>query len=251
MSHRALPPAPRLDWAWFLDVDGTLVELARAPSEIDVPPRLCALLNAMQAATQGAFALVSGRSIADLDRLLHLPHLSVAGQHGLERRHNGTVVRHGAAGASSLATARLHLRDLAARHPALTLEDKGLSLALHYRAAPALASFVHRSVRTLAHQLGDVAIQSGKRVIELKVHDADKGRAIAALMAEPPFRGRTPVFVGDDKTDEHGFAAVNALHGHSIMVGAGRTCARWRLPDVRAVREWLEGAVMGCTESAP
>lgn len=251
MSRRAAPPAPRLDWAWFLDVDGTLVELARTPAEVEVPARLRTLLNAMQVATGGALALVSGRSVADVDRLLDLPHVAVAGQHGLEQRRNGTLRRDAAAEGAGLAAARLQLRALAARHPNLLLEDKGLSLALHYRAEPALASFVHRSVRKLGDRLGDVVIQTGKRVIEVKGHDADKGHAITAFMAEPPFRGRTPVFVGDDTTDEHGFAVVNALHGHSIKVGGGRTCARWRLADVRAVLEWLEGGVAEATAPLP
>lgn len=251
MSPQAAPPAPRPDWAWFLDVDGTLVELARTPAEVEVPAPLRVLLTAMQEATQGALALVSGRSIADVDRLLALPHVSVAGQHGLERRGRGTIPNHAAAASPDLAAARLQLRALAARHPKLLLEDKGLSLALHYRAAPALASYVHRSVRALGSQLGDVVIQAGKRVIEVKAHDADKGRAIAAFMEEAPFRGRTPVFIGDDATDEHGFAAVNARHGHSIKVGPGRSCARWRLPDARAVRAWLEQAFTLATAAAP
>ena len=251
MSSRAAPPAPRPDWAWFLDVDGTLVELARTPTEVEVPAPLRVLLNAMHVATQGALALVSGRSIADVDRLLDLPHVSLAGQHGLERRRSGTICRDVAAGPPGLASARLQLRALAARHPKLLLEDKGLSLALHYRAAPALASYVHRSVRALADQHGDVVIQTGKRVIEVKAHDANKGRAIAAFMAEAPFCGRTPVFIGDDATDEHGFAAVNALHGHSIKVGRGRSCARWRLPDARAVRTWLAEAFTQAAAPAP
>ena len=223
-------------------MDGTLVDLAATPAEVVVPDRLRVLIDAMHVSTRGAVALVSGRSIADVDRMLRLPHIAIAGQHGLERRNHGVVTTAGGPGGPGMAEARQQLRALVARHPALLLEDKGLSLALHYRAAPALASFVHRSVRALGDELGDVMIQTGKSVIEIKGHDIDKGRAITAFMADAPFRGRTPVFVGDDATDEHGFAAVNALHGHAIKVGTGRTCARWRLPNAGAVRNWLDEA---------
>ena len=118
-----------------------------------------------------------------------------------------------------------------------------MSLALHYRSVPTLASFAHRTVRRVHATMGpEYAVLTGQRIIELKPSGKDKGEAVREFMEEKPFRGRTPVFVGDDLTDEHGFGVVNALGGHSIKVGSGRTAARWRLADVIAVRSWLESA---------
>lgn len=130
-----------------------------------------------------------------------------------------------------------------ARHPGLLLEDKGLALAVHYRQVPTLAGYLHRLLQRLAALAGEpLQLQKGKRVVEVKPLGFDKGTAIEEYLAEPPFQGRRPVFIGDDVTDEHGFAVVNRLRGLSVKVGAGPTQARYRLPDVAAVRAWLTDA---------
>jgi trehalose 6-phosphate phosphatase len=145
--------------------------------------------------------------------------------------------------ADALALARGRLTSIAARYPELLLEDKGLSLALHYRAAPQLEASMHAALRAIETELGsEYVVQPGKLVVELKPAGSDKGVAIAEFMGEAPFRGRTPVFVGDDATDEQGFVIVNELGGHSVKVGDGATLARWRLPTVRAVERWLARA---------
>ncbi len=196
--------------------------------------------------TGGALALISGRSIDDVDSIFGTPPLPVAGQHGLERRNAKGKISHHDATSEKLENARTHLRSIVTRHSGLLLEDKGMSLALHYRAMPALASFAHRMMRGVHATMGpEYAILTGKRIIEIKPSGKDKGEAVREFMEEPPFRGRIPVFIGDDVTDEHGFAVVNALGGHSIKVGPGRTGARWRLADVIAVRSWLERAEGG------
>ena len=236
-------PAPDLGWAYFFDIDGTLADLAPTPSEIRLEHDLHQLIRELHRESGGALALVSGRAIDDVDTIFGTPHLPVAGNHGLERRNAEGRISHHDATSEKLEQARARLSDVASRHDGLTLEDKGLSLALHYRAAPALASFAHRTMRAVHGHMGaEYAILTGKRIIEIKPSGKDKGEAVLEFMDEKPFRGRTPVFVGDDLTDEHGFAVVNSLGGHSIKVGAGRTAARWRLPDVRAVRLWLETA---------
>jgi len=234
-------PAPRATWAFFFDIDGTLADFAPTPSEIRLERDLHQLIRGLHQASGGALALISGRSIENVDSIFSGPRLPVAGQHGLERRDaEGKISRHDAT-SEKLVNARTRLSDAVARHRGLMLEDKGLSLALHYRAAPALASFAHRTMRGVHAKMGpEYAILTGKRIIELKPSGKDKGEAVREFMEEEPFRGRTPVFVGDDVTDEHGFAVVNSLGGHSIKVGAGRTVARWRLADVGAVRSWLE-----------
>ena len=136
---------------------------------------------------------------------------------------------------------------LAKRHPQLLLEDKGASLALHYRGSPELASHVHRTLRrSLAPDEG-YELQPGKMLLEVRPEGRDKGTAIDDFMAEAPFAGRVPVFVGDDLTDEHGFAVVERLGGWTVKVGPGRTAARFRLPDPAAVRQWLLAPV----EAAP
>ena len=138
------------------------------------------------------------------------------------------------------------LAPVLARHPGLLLEDKGLTLALHYRLAPHLAAYAHRLMAGLAGTAGaGFEVQRGKRVVEIKPAGIDKGTAVAEYLGEPPFHMRRPVFIGDDLNDEHGFAEVNELDGISIKVGKGGSCARFRLPDVAAVRRWLGNALKG------
>lgn len=234
-------PAPRREWAYFFDIDGTLVDIAPTPSEIHFPEELRSTLLELYTATEGAVALISGRSIANIDSTFAGVQLPVAGQHGLERRDSRRNISRHDALSLKLERARDRLADSVRRHRGLMLEDKGLSLALHYRAAPSLAAFAHRLVRGIVSDIGpDYTIQRGKRVVELKPSGRDKGLAVREFMNETPFRGRTPVFVGDDVTDEHGFVVVNELGGHSVKVGGGPTHARWRLADVRLVRVWLE-----------
>jgi trehalose 6-phosphate phosphatase len=232
---------PRASWAYFFDIDGTLVDIAPTPSKVSLGHDLHALIRRAYEVTGGALALISGRSIANVDSIFGAEHLPIAGQHGLERRDaRGDISRHDAI-YERLELARTRLETAVSRHRGLMLEDKGLSLALHYRAAPALGSFAHRLVRSIAQKIGpDFSVQTGKKVVELKPSGRDKGIAVSEFMGEKPFRGRLPVFVGDDVTDEHGFRVVNQLGGHSIKVGPGRTIARWRVADVRAVKSWLD-----------
>jgi trehalose 6-phosphate phosphatase len=242
------PPAPQADWAYFFDIDGTLIDLADLPGGARVDAELLDLVRDLHRYAGGAVALISGRSIADIDRLVGGLRLPAAGQHGIERRDAVGRLSHHALPTRELVWARGELAAAAAAYPGLELEDKGLSLALHYRRAPRLAGYAHRLARSLAVRLGpQYAIQTGKRVVEMKPAGKDKGAAVVEFMAEDPFRGRTPVFVGDDRTDEYGFATVNRMHGHSLKVGPGRTAARWRLPDVQTVRAWL---ALGRRESA-
>lgn len=234
-------PAPRPEWAYFFDIDGTLVAIADSPARVRVDDALRRLIAALHRSAGGAVALVSGRAIADIDALFKGSRLPVAGQHGAERRDASGMVSRRARSAAGFPQVRSELASLVERHPSLLLEDKGLSLALHYRAAPRLGGLVHRVMRGLhARHRKDLHLVAGKRVVELLPAGSDKGAAVLRFMREQPFRGRTPVFVGDDVTDEAAFVSVNRLDGHSVKVGAGPTAARWRLADVAAVRRWLE-----------
>jgi trehalose 6-phosphate phosphatase len=241
-SRRSAPPAPQPDWAYFFDIDGTLLDIADSPSGVRLDHDLRSLIEALYRRSGGAVALISGRTIRDVDALFHDIHLPAAGQHGTERRDAaGHITRHAAPGA--LDGVHERLRAAVTSRPGLILEHKGLSLALHYRRAPSLGGYAHRLVRAVLPELGGAfCVQSGKRVVELKPVGRDKGAAVQEFMDELPFRGRPPVFVGDDRTDEYGFRVVNRLRGYSVKVGQGRSAARWRLRDVRAVRAWLEGA---------
>jgi trehalose 6-phosphate phosphatase len=236
----AIPP-PTSGCAYFFDIDGTLLELAPSPAGVRIDRDLQYLIEQLHESAGGAVALISGRSIPDVDALFPGIAFPVAGQHGVERRNSdGSITRHPFP-AHRLDEARRLLADVVARHSGLLLEDKGLSLALHYRKAPQLASYAHRIARSLQAMLGaEYCVQTGKRVVEIKPAGKDKGMAVREFMREPPFKGRTPVFVGDDATDEYGFATVNRLHGYSIKVGPGPTKAYWRLPNVGAVRALLE-----------
>lgn len=240
-ANRRTPlPAPSRAWAYFLDVDGTLVELAEHPDAVIVPQALRDMIVATQRHCGGALAVVSGRSLTVLDAMLGIPGLPMAGQHGLERRDPDGRVQQLVLAPAALDEIEAELLPLRARHPGLLLERKGMSLAIHYRQAPRLGGYLHRVLAAfLAETPHGLHLQKGKYVLELKPEGHDKGSAIAAFMTQPPFRGRRPVFIGDDLTDEHGFAMVNALQGISIKVGRGATRASWRLPDVLAVRAWL------------
>jgi trehalose 6-phosphate phosphatase len=238
-----MPPYAQ-DWAFFLDIDGTLLEHAERPDAVRVGPALRRLLAGLEDATGGAVALISGRPVHDIGRLFAPLRLPAAGQHGAERLSaSGTLHRHRAP-LARLARAAAQLVGLTAQNPGLVFENKGMTLALHYRLAPRLRSIAQRGMRQAAARLGDeFELQAGKFVIEIRPGGKDKGSAIAEFMVEAPFAGRVPVFIGDDLTDEHGFALVNRLSGHSVKVGRGRTRARWRLADAAAVRRWLAAYV--------
>lgn len=243
MRH-ILPPAPSVDWAYFLDVDGTLIDIAETPDAVQVDTALLDLIERLHRASGGAVALVSGRSISDLEHYLGMLSLPLAGQHGLERRDaTGRLWIHAASPEAKCAI-KDALLPVLARYPGLLLEDKGLTLALHYRMAPHLAAFAHQTMNRLSSSAGkDLEVQRGKRVVEVKPAGIDKGTAVSEYLSEPPFKGRHPVFIGDDLNDEHGFAEVNKLDGISIKVGKGSSCARFRLSDVAAVRRWLGEAL--------
>lgn len=235
------PPAPRSDWAYFVDLDGTLLDIAPSPGDVRLDAEVQALLAELSGFAGGAVALISGRSISDIGTLISEPCLPVAGQHGLERRDAlGRITSHEEA-SNGLERAAGTLEREVKKYSGLLLEQKGLSLALHYRAVPELAGHVHTLMQRLCAELGpEYVLQEGKRVVELKPAGKDKGVAVQEFMQEPPFCGRTPVFLGDDATDEYAFAVVNDANGISIKVGPGKTGARWRLKDVRAVRRWLD-----------
>lgn len=244
------PPMPAFarGWAIFLDIDGTLLEIAETPGQVHADRADYKLVESVRDAAGGAAALISGRSLTVIDELFHPLRMPAAGLHGVERRDAGGTVHRPPYPLEALQEAAARLREFARSHEGLVLENKGYSLALHYRLAPEREQSAHLQVLEAAKALGDwVEVQGGKMVVELKPAGRNKGSAIEEFMREPPFAGRLPVFVGDDLTDEYGFQVVNRLGGHSIKVGPEPTVATWRTRDPRSVRAWLRDWVRYCS----
>jgi trehalose 6-phosphate phosphatase len=235
------PEAVPQDAALFLDFDGTLVELAETPDSVRVPSELTMLLGAVAERLEGRLAIISGRSIEDLERHLGRSTLALSGSHGLELRlANGPYIP--VAAPEWLESARRQVSEFAAAE-GLIVEHKPASVALHYRQAPERERDVRDFLEEIALASG-LAVQRGKMVAELRPPGADKGDALRRLMAEPQFASARPLFVGDDLTDEDGFAAAAELGGAGILVGPARaSAARWHLPDVSAVIAWLKASV--------
>lgn len=234
-----LPPPLATDWALFLDVDGTLVDFAPTPDAVQLRPGLVDTLAALHRGLDGALALISGRPLAQLDALFSPLQLPAAGLHGLEPRGMAAT----AAAPPELAALRAEADALAARFPGAVVEDKGATLALHWRGNADAEPTLRRFAEAALERLEGYRAQPGDHVVELRPQGADKGAAIAALLDSEPFRGRTPVFVGDDLTDEHGFDMAIARGGSGILVGDRRpTVASHAFPDTAAVHAWLQQA---------
>ncbi|HYJ39761.1 MAG TPA: trehalose-phosphatase [Steroidobacteraceae bacterium] len=232
---------PQTNIALFLDVDGTLLEIAATPQDVRVP---AALRNTLQLAARredGALALISGRTIAELDRLFAPLVFPAAGQHGVETRDAEGNVSLPNIEAGQLDPAREVIRELIRHYKGLLLEDKGSALAVHFRQAPQHERAAMEVMGELANQLRDkFVLRDGKFVMELTPRGYSKRGAIESFMRQPPFAGRIPLFIGDDVTDEEGFEAVNALGGYSVRVGdLAATAAKFRFSSVSAVVAWL------------
>lgn len=243
-----LPPPPPLNptgCALFLDLDGVLAPIVERPQDVGPDPRRTLILRRLAERLQRRLAIVSGRTVAEVSAITEDTVAAVAGVHGLQRR---TVLGDEIAALpdADLADATAVFRALARAQPLLQVEEKGLSVALHYRACPSACEAVREAARRLEAATG-LILQEGDMVAELRTAGADKGQAVQAFLAEWPFQGARPIFVGDDLTDEDGFMAAEAAGGYGVLVGATsrQTLARHRLPDVPAVLDWLEAAIPG------
>ena len=191
--------------------------------------------------TNGAVALVSGRTIASVDAMFERLRLPIAGLHGHERRDTLGQTRSATVERGPLSVARARFNQFVDKHVGTFVEEKGAAIALHYRRAPSAAADIEKLASELEAQLPEpFCVQRGKMVVEIRSCKHSKGSAIEAFMDEPPFENRTPVFVGDDATDEYGFRWVNEHDGLSIKVGPGTSSARFRFEDVGQVVGWLE-----------
>lgn len=237
------PPPPFADLcaagplALFLDFDGTLVEIADTPDSIAVPADLTARLERLRDRLGGRLALISGRALDNLELHLGEMGLARAGSHGISRMlADGS--RLGEEPSVLPVEVVAKLREFGRKHE-LSLEEKQHGAALHYRSAPEMEQRVLAFCDAIVREC-NLVLTRGKCVAEIVSPGADKGAAVEAFMEAAGFEGATPVFIGDDITDEDGFAAVRKLGGYPIIVGERRdTCATYRLHSVRDVYEWL------------
>lgn len=228
----------------FLDVDGCLLDFKDDPAAVTVPPALLTLLQQLHGELGGALALVSGRGVADLQRLFGAPPWALAGLHGYELRYPDGRHRDIAVDVAREKHMRREVTALAARLEHVQLEDKHQAIALHCRRAPWQLPALREAAEALIGQLPGYELQPGNLVMEFKPAGMNKGLAVAELMRLAPFVGRRPVYLGDDLTDEHGFAVVNHQRGISVRVGSREpTAAHFTLPSPAAVQAWLMRAL--------
>lgn len=232
-----IPTLAASEWALFLDIDGTLLDLAPEPDLVTVPADLPALLDRLTIRFGGALSLVSGRTLDSIDRLFPGGRDAV-GCHGAEwRMADKTSPRPSEVPFAVTAP----LAAAVARRKGLVMETKGVALAIHFREAPELAEEVRElAAAAITGAPAPLRLQEGKSVIEIVPAQCSKGGAIATFMRQPPYQDRRPIFVGDDLTDESGFETVNGLGGLAIHIGnAPWTAAGFRLSSPIALRRWL------------
>jgi trehalose 6-phosphate phosphatase len=228
--------------AVFTDFDGTLVEIAETPDAVEVSSNLADQLDRTARDFDRAFAVITGRAIADIDRFLSPLHLPVAGAHGAQRRRaDGTLQELDASISVAADEIADHLQPLVQANPDLLLEPKEGAVALHFRQAPELEQACLIAMQEAVAVHPDFTLVEGKMVIEARPAGFDKGSALRAFMQEEPFVGRIPIFIGDDKTDEDAFRVAQELGGIGIKLGSGETVARMRIADVASVHALLQG----------
>jgi trehalose 6-phosphate phosphatase len=237
---RALVPHLN-ECAILLDIDGTLLDFAPTPREVWVPQGLAKTLNRLLARTSGALALVSGRSLNDIDLIFAPEQFPAVGGHGAEMRISGdseAVATHAPPMDKEL---KLRLAAIARLSPGILLEDKGYSLALHYRLAPHAEKAIYAAVSLIRADLPNAPIEvlPGKCVCEIKHSGFNKATGVLELMAHEPFRGRRPIFIGDDVTDESVFAIMPDLGGIAFSVGRRAQGVAGHFDEPRDVRDWL------------
>jgi trehalose 6-phosphate phosphatase len=227
--------------ALLLDIDGTLLDLAPTPREVWVPPDLAKTLPRLLARTSGALALVSGRSVNDIDLIFAPMQFPAVGGHGAEMRllpDNESVSSHAPPMDKEL---KRRLAAIARLSPGILLEDKGYSLALHYRLAPHAEKAIYEAVSLIRADLPDAPMEvlPGKSVCEIKHSGFTKATGVKQLMNHAPFKGRRPVFIGDDVTDESVFAIMPDFNGLAFSVGRRAHGVAGHFDEPRDVRAWL------------
>ncbi|MHB2264632.1 trehalose-phosphatase [Aliihoeflea sp. PC F10.4] len=225
--------------AIFLDFDGTLADIVEHPDDVHLPQDTLEALDRLARRTSGALAIVTGRPVQQIDRLVEPLLLPVAGVHGMSRRAFDGTVHTTQHDPSTFAEVQSRLTQLHTQLDDTMIELKPGSVAFHYRRRPDLSETIAEHVHDALGDLEGIDVLHGKMVVEAKTGHADKGSAIRAFMSESPFAGRVALFAGDDVTDEFGFSAVSELGGIAIKIGKGDTRADWRTEEPADFREWL------------
>lgn len=229
------------EWALFLDIDGTLLDLAERPEAVSVPPHLPFILHTLSRRLDGALALVTGRSVGFVDTLFAPYRFPVAGLHGAERRDYGGRLRRALVPHAFQEMKRAIAREAEA-WPGAIVEDKGAAVAVHYRMAPEHGDAIAEAMQRYLQEAGpDWTLQRGKLVYEICPARSSKGQAVETFLEEEPFSGRRPLAIGDDVTDETMFEVANRLGGQSVRVAPanGKTLARASIPSPARLREIL------------
>ena len=225
--------------AVFLDVDGTLLEFCDNPDDVYPAIELSTILNSLSSLLKGALALITGRKILEIDRIFHPLQLPIGGLHGLEHRDAKGEIKL-VKNINFPKSIRSQLQFFGKMHPDCTIEDKGLTMAVHYRKAPKFEEKALKFVNKLIEEEKHFHAIHGNMAIEIKHIGVDKGQSISLFMENEPFVDKLPIFIGDDVTDEDGFKYINANNGISINVGKRTSSlARYNLDNVDAVHEWL------------
>lgn len=248
-SNRAMHGAERsaggmlLDetaWAFLFDFDGTLVDIAESPDEVKVPRELGSHLASLSRRANGALAIITGRRIADIDRLLAPHRIDVAGVHGAELRIGSQTITRSSEQSPGLAEVLEGATEKFGAERGILIEDKGNSMAVHWRRRPSMEAEVLKFMTDASQLLGDrYRIQLGKAVAEIVPRSTSKGYAIGRILAAAAYNRRRPIYFGDDLTDESGFDAVNRAGGASVRIGFGTTSAQYTLPDTESLRRCL------------
>ena len=235
--------------AIFLDVDGTILNFSNSPKDVKVDQYLLSLLKNLEISLNGALALVSGRSIKDLDNLFSPLKFNAGGQHGLELRKSGEKNKQ-TVNTKEFQLIKNKIHKFVFNNKDIFLEDKGSSIAIHYRMAPDKKNDIKNFISDIIQNRSDLHLIEGKMVFEIKDKRFDKGKLISLLMQNSPFKNKLPIFLGDDLTDEDGFKLVNSLAGISIKVGSFRkTNANFFLSNVSDVNDWLYKVLCGIREN--
>ena len=244
IDDSTLPTSPD-PWAFFLDVDGTLIDIAPTPEAVVIPWDLPDMLARLAHRADGALAIVSGRPLVSLDRFFAPARLPAAGIHGAEMRLPDGRVE--AQAAPEFEAVRSALRAIGDRHAELLVEEKSVSVTIHYRRRPELEPVVRAEIEKIIAGVSGLALQPGKMMLEVRPASADKGRALARFMQNRPFAGRRPLAVGDDLTDEHMFRIAVDMGGAAVRVGKEPrdTAATAHIADTESVRRWLSNLSRG------
>ncbi len=225
----------------FLDFDGTLVEIEDRPDDVRIDAATLQFIEKLRDKVGKALALVSGRDIRVIDRLLYPLVLPVAGVHGLQRRDAAGRLHSPVIDQGVVESIAARVESAFLSEPGVVIERKTGAVAIHFRLRPDFEKKCHALARKIVHDRPDLHMIKGKMVCEIRLQGHDKGGVIATFLEERPFKGRKPIFAGDDVTDEPGFVAVNARGGVSIKIGEDRTAAIYRAANILELRNWLEG----------